>query len=129
MANERARELRKSLSDAERKLWNALRAKQLDGGRFRRQHPIGPYVVDFVCLERRLVVEVDGGQHTEDAHVAHDARRDQWLSGEGYRVLRVSTTDVYGNIAGVLDTIWGVLQELPSVRMSQDHPHQDRHGT
>jgi very-short-patch-repair endonuclease len=128
MANKRARELRTSMSDAERKLWHALRARQVDA-RFRRQHPIGRYVVDFVCLERRLVVEVDGGQHTDNAHIADDARRDQWLAAEGYRVLRVTTTDVYTNIAGVLDTIWAVLQELPSVRISQGHPHQQRHRT
>lgn len=118
MVNERARELRKSMSDAERQLWHALRAKQVDGARFRRQHPIGPYVADFVCLERRLVIEVDGGQHTDDAHMADDVRRDHWLASEGYRVLRVPTTEVYGNVAGVLDTIWAVLQELPSVQVS-----------
>jgi len=72
---------------------------------------------------------VDGGQHTDDAHMARDARRDQWLAAEGYRVVRVPTTEVHANIAGVLDTIWAVLRELPSVRMSQDHPHQDRHRT
>ena len=70
------------MSDAERKLWHALRARQIEGARFRRQHPIGRYVVDFVCLERRLVVEVDGGQHTEDDQVAHDVRRDRWLEAE-----------------------------------------------
>ena len=71
------------MSDAERKLWHSLRAKQIDGMRFRRQHPIGRYIVDFVCLERRLVVEVDGGQHTEDDQIAHDARRDRWLRDGG----------------------------------------------
>ena len=106
MANERARTLRKSMSDAERKLWRALRTRQLDGARFRRQHPIGRYVADFVCLERRLVVEVDGGQHTEDDQIARDARRDRWLVSEGYRVLRVPTIEVKANIAGVLDTSW-----------------------
>src|SRR5262245_27703885 len=111
MANERARALRKTMSDAERKLWHALHVGQVDGARFRRQHPIGRYVADFVCLERRLVVEVDGGQHTEDDQIAHDARRDHWLEAEGYRVLRVPTVDVYSNIAGVVDTIWAVLQE------------------
>ena len=129
MANERARTLRKSMSDAERRLWHALRGKQLDGARFRRQHPISRYVVDFVCLERRLVVEVDGGQHTDDAHAAHDARRDHWLAAEGYRVVRVPTTEVYGNIAGVLDTILALMQELPPVPMPRVHPHQDRHRT
>jgi very-short-patch-repair endonuclease len=94
MVNERARTLRKSMSSAERLLWRGLRSRQLDGARFRRQHPIGVYIVDFVCLERRLVIEVDGGQHTEDNHIVSDARRDRWLGGEGYRVMRVSTTDV-----------------------------------
>jgi len=126
MANERARALRKTMSDAERKLWHALRAGQIEGARFRRQHPIGGYVVDFVCLERRLVVEVDGGQHTEDEQVAHDARRDRWLESEGYRVLRVPTGEVYGNIAGVVDTIWAAVQEMPLVRRKR-HPHQERH--
>src|SRR5262245_60720308 len=125
MANERACTLRKSMSSAERLLWRGLRARQVDGARFRRQHPIGSYIVDFVCLERRLVVEVDGGQHTEDDHIASDARRDRWLGGEGYRVMRVSTTDVYSNLAGVLDTIWATLRGLPTAR----HPHQERHRT
>jgi very-short-patch-repair endonuclease len=106
MANERARELRKSMSDAERILWHRLRGKQIEGARFRRQHPIGTYIADFVCLERRLIVEVDGGQHTEDAHVARDARRDQWLQAEGYRVVRVATTEVRANLTGVLEMIW-----------------------
>jgi very-short-patch-repair endonuclease len=126
MANERARILRKSMSDAERKLWLALRASQLDGARFRRQHPIGRYIADFVCLERRLIVEVDGGQHTEDDRIVRDARRDRWLDGEGYRVLRVPTVEVHRNFAGVLDTIWGALQETPSIHGSR-HPHPERH--
>jgi len=128
MANERARTLRKTMSNAERRLWHALRARQLDGVRFRRQHPIGRYIVDFVCLERRLVVEVDGAQHAETNQIAHDARRDRWLEAEGYRVMRVPTAEVRGNIAGVLDTIWGTLQERPPVRANH-HPHQERHRT
>jgi very-short-patch-repair endonuclease len=62
-STKRARALRSNLTDAERKLWSALRRRALDGHRFRRQHPLGPYIVDFVCLEQRLIVEVDGGQH------------------------------------------------------------------
>ena len=128
MANARARTLRKSISSAERLLWRGLRGRQVDGARFRRQHPIGIYIVDFVCLERRLVVEVDGGQHTEDDHIVSDARRDRWLGSEGYRVMRVSTTDVYSNLAGVLDTIWAALRDLPPARAAR-HPHQERHRT
>ena len=126
VANERARALRKDMGDAERKLWRALRIRQLDGARFRRRHPIGRYIVDFACLERRLVIEVDGGQHTEDAQVIRDGRRDRWLEAEGYRVLRVPTIEVYGNITGVLDTIWGALQDVPLAGAAR-HPHQDRH--
>ena len=128
MPNERARNLRKSMSDGERKLWQALRARQVDGVRFRRQHPIGPYIVDFVCLERRLVVEVDGGHHTEDDQMAYDARRDRWLEAEGYRVMRIPNIYVFQNLMNVVDSIWGALQEQPDVRASR-HPHQERHRT
>jgi very-short-patch-repair endonuclease len=128
MANERARSLRKSMSDGERRLWHALRMRQIDGARFRRQHPIGRYIVDFVCLDRRLIVEVDGGHHTRDDQRAHDARRDAWLSAEGYRVLRVPAAEVFANIAGVIDTIWATLQEEPPMPAAS-HPHQDRHRT
>ena len=119
MANERARTLRKSMSDAEYKLWQELRLRQLDGMRFRRQHPIGPYIVDFVCLQKRLVVEVDGEQHTRHAQVAHDQRRDRWFAARGYRVMRFQTIEVYESLDGVADTIWGALQEMPPVRSPQ----------
>lgn len=100
------------MSKAERKLWNELRLRQLDGARFRRQHPIGHYIVDFVCLEKRLVVEVDGEQHTQRDHAAHDERRDRWLAVEGYRVMRFQTIEIYQNLPGVVYTIWGALQEI-----------------
>jgi very-short-patch-repair endonuclease len=128
MANARARSLRKSMSSAERKLWRGVRARRLDSARFRRQHPLGPFIVDFVCLEARLIIEVDGGQHTEDDHIASDACRDSWLVAEGHRVMRVSTTDVYTNLIGVLDTIWAALQETGPAR-GEHHPHQERHRT
>ena len=128
MASERARALRKRMSDGERKLWWALRERRMDGVRFRRQHPIGRYIADFVCLEKRLVVEVDGGHHTEDAQAAHDAERDRWLRSEGYRVLRIPTIEVSGNFNGVLDTIWAELQGLP-ITSRHRHPHQERHRT
>ncbi len=125
MANERARNLRKRMSDGERKLWHAMRAKQIDGLRFRRQHPIGAYIVDFVCLEKRLIVEVDGGHHTEEAQIAHDQRRDRWLAAEGYRIIRVPNMEVFSNISGVVDAICVELLAMPSVR-SEGHPHQAR---
>jgi very-short-patch-repair endonuclease len=84
------------------RLWSKLRRKQIDGHRFRRQVPIGPYIADFVCLERRLVIEVDGGQHSES--IADDARM-AWLEGQGFCVLRFWNNDVLGNTEGVLTVI------------------------
>ncbi len=125
MANQRARSLRKRMSDGERKLWHRLRANQVEGLRFRRQHPIGSYIVDFVCLEKLLIVEVDGGHHAEPEQIEHDRRRDHWLSTEGYRVVRIPSIDVFQNIDGVMDGIWAELQEMPSAR-AEGHPHQAR---
>ena len=95
-----AQRLRKSMTEAEKRLWSRLRRGEL-GVRFRRQQPIGPYVVDFYCAAARLVVEVDGGQHNE-LRKAHDSRRDSWLRDEGYTVLRFWNTDVLANTDGVL---------------------------
>nr|WP_082132299.1 endonuclease domain-containing protein [Luteimonas sp. FCS-9] len=93
-----ARRLRRDMTRAERALWRHLRMRQVEGARFRRQHPVGPYVVDFVCLARRLVIEVDGGQH---AGSASDAMRDAFLRMRGYRLLRFWNHDVLGNPEGV----------------------------
>ena len=103
MASPRARSLRKTPTDAEQKLWTVLRRQQIEGHRFRRQHPIGVYVVDFVCLAEKLVVEVDGGQHAENIHA--DAKRTAWLELRGYRVLRFWNNDVLRNTGGVVETI------------------------
>ena len=87
MASEFARHLRKNMTDTERFVWDRLRYRQLGGHKFRRQHPLGPFTVDFVCLERKLVIELDGGQHAERAE--EDARRTAWLTERGYRVFRL----------------------------------------
>ncbi len=79
-----ARRLRRDSTNAELRLWNRLRARSIDGHKFVRQQSIGPYLVDFVCREKRLVVEADGGQHSENAR---DRVRDQWLRAHNYRVL------------------------------------------
>jgi very-short-patch-repair endonuclease len=81
-----ARKLRKNLTETEQYVWQRLRNKQLNGHRFRRQLMMGSYVVDFVCCEKRLIVELDGGQHAENQE--YDAARDEWLKSVGYRVLR-----------------------------------------
>jgi very-short-patch-repair endonuclease len=103
-----ARKLRSNPTDAETRLWSRLRHKQIDGHRFRRQVPPGPYVADFVCLDARLVVEVDGGQHAERA--AQDTSRTAWLEAQGFRVLRFWNNDVLQNLDGVLQEIHAVLR-------------------
>jgi very-short-patch-repair endonuclease len=103
-----ARILRRDATLAERRLWQQLRFRQIDGHRFRRQAPIGRFVVDFVCFEQRLIIEVDGGQHAERAQ--EDAKRTRWLEGEGFRVLRVWNSDVLQNTEGVVEFIRGALR-------------------
>jgi very-short-patch-repair endonuclease len=99
---DRVRQLRRNATDAEMKLWFAVRDRRLAGFKFVRQKSIGPYVVDFLCRDRKVIVEVDGGQHAESAH---DQVRDAYLASEGYSVLRFWNSDVLGNIDGVLQTI------------------------
>ena len=98
--------LRRDATDAERRLWSALRDRRLEGYRFRRQYPIGPYIADFACTRDQLIVEADGGQHAENQA---DERRTAWLEKHGWRVLRFWNNDVLTNTEGVIDTI---LKEL-----------------
>ena len=98
-----ARKLRRSSTDVERKLWHRIRDKQIEGFRFRRQRPIGKFIVDFICLDARLIVELDGGQHAEV--VAYDERRKAFLESLGYRVLRFWNSDVLENMEGVLERV------------------------
>ncbi|MCC8947904.1 DUF559 domain-containing protein [Bradyrhizobium sp. Arg62] len=106
----RARKLRNASTDAEGTLWYRLRARRLNGYKFVRQEPIGPYIVDFICRERRLVIEVDGGQHADSQP---DALRDKWLVDHNYRVLRFWNNEVSSNLVGVLETILTALAEAP----------------
>ncbi|MBB5753558.1 endonuclease domain-containing protein [Prosthecomicrobium pneumaticum] len=99
-----AKRLRSEMTDAERAVWNLVRAHRLNGLGFRRQVPIGSYVVDFCCHEARLVLEIDGSQHAEDEAV-RDAVRTRSLEEEGYRVIRFWNADVLRNIGGVAETI------------------------
>ena len=97
-----ARRLRANQTNAEAVLWNRIRNRQIDGHKLARQIPIGRYICDFVCREKRVVIEVDGGQHNDSAE---DVVRDRYLIAEGYRVLRFWNNDVLGNLEGVLTTI------------------------
>ena len=95
-----AKQLRSNATEAEKLLWKHLRAKRFEGFKFKRQKPIGRYIVDFVCLEKRLVIEVDGGQHMDDE--TKDTSRTEWIEQQGYRVMRFWNNDVLSNIEGVL---------------------------
>ncbi len=100
----RARELRNNATDAERALWHQLRLWQLEGYKFRRQQPLGRFIVDFVCLEKRVVIELDGGQHAE---------RDAWLRAEGFEVLRFWNNEVLKSIEGIKEEILKTLKNTP----------------
>jgi very-short-patch-repair endonuclease len=110
-----AQELRRNPTEAELLLWAELRG-QLLGAKFRRQVPIGSYIVDFACLRRRLVIELDGGQHLESAA---DAERDRWLRAKGFLVLRFWNHDVLRNLRGVLETISGHLGTTEGTALSR----------
>ena len=108
---DRARRLRADATDAERKLWAALRGRRQGGPKFRRQVPIDRYFADFACFEARLIVELDGGQHADQAD--YDARRTETLNACGWRVIRFWNTDVIENLDGVVETILAELR-LPA---------------
>ncbi len=106
-----AKRLRTDSTDVERLLWSRLRAHRLLGWKFKRQQPIGRYIVDFVCFDAKLVIELDGGQHADTSDT--DATRDAWLDCQGLRVLRFWNNDVLSNLDGVLATIAAHLPPSP----------------
>jgi very-short-patch-repair endonuclease len=108
---QRARELRNKPTEVERFLWRHLRLRQIDGYKFRRQRPIGKYIVDFVCLEKFLVIEVDGGQH--DGENFYDTERDSWLRSQGFTVLRFWNHEVLSGTEEVLAVIQKALSTPP----------------
>ena len=107
----KARKLRRTSTEPERLLWAHLRNRHLGGHRFVRQHPVGPYFADFLCREQKLVIELDGGQHSDSAY---DTARDRFLNRAGYSVLRYWNNDVARNLSGVLETLQLVLEGRPS---------------
>lgn len=107
MDKARARELRKNMTDAERTLWRYLRLRQFSGNKFRRQQPIGKYIVDFVCFENKLIIEVDGGQHSEQ--IVYDLERSTWLEGQGFRILRFWDSQVLKETEAVKEKIFEAL--------------------
>jgi very-short-patch-repair endonuclease len=110
---ERARQLRSNTTEPEQLLWRALKRIPVYGSHFRRQVPVGPYVADFACLKARLLIELDGGHHSQDGIAARDETRTRWLASEGYRVTRFWNAELTENMGGVLDTIYAALYGSP----------------
>ena len=107
-----AKALRSRQTEAEQRLWYHLRAHRFLGLKFKRQKPLGRYIVDFVCLEQRLIIEIDGGQHSEQ--LRYDQRRDTWLRSQGYTVLRFWNNDVMQQLGSVLEKIRCALPSPPT---------------
>jgi very-short-patch-repair endonuclease len=119
-----AREMRRQPTEPEKRLWRQLSNRQLSGFKFRRQAVIGPFIVDFLCPQKALVVEVDGETHID---AGADARRDAALASMGFRVLRVTNDDVFGNMDGVLVAILNALEAAPD-RWDNPHPNPSPEG-
>ena len=120
-SNNLQRTLRKKMTDAEQALWHILRGRQVSGFKFRRQHPFGDYILDFVCLENRLVIEVDGGQHADQKE--NDEVRTQRLQQGGFHVVRFWNNEVLREIDAVKEKIWITVGAL-GLEL-QTHPHPD----
>ncbi|MFO1247581.1 MAG: endonuclease domain-containing protein [Alphaproteobacteria bacterium] len=111
-----ARQLRRAQTDAERKLWSALRSRQFAGFKFRRQQPVGPYIADFACFEARLIIELDGDQHGTDQGSAYDRARTRFLERDGFQVLRFPNRDIFLDFDRVQDVIAHSLSRRPLTR-------------
>jgi len=111
MPNERARHLRKNMTDTERFVWHRLRKRQLAHFKFRRQMPLGPFIIDFISLERRVILELDGGQHAELAEA--DQKRTEWLKEQGFRVLRFWNHEVWKDWDAIEQVLWEALEAGP----------------
>ena len=119
----KAQRLRRELTYAERKLWSLLRNRQLEGAKFRRQQPIGPFIADFVCQERRLIVEADGGQHADSRA---DERRTAFLESKGCRILRFWNNDILKNMDGVAQVIADALSTPHPAQAAPESPSPSR---
>jgi len=108
-----AKDLRKRITETELLLWQHLRAKRFEGLKFRRQQPIGKYIVDFVCFEKKIIIELDGGQHVLQKEKQKDIGRDQWFETQGYKILRFWDDEVLTKTQAVLDAIWAHFLDHP----------------
>jgi very-short-patch-repair endonuclease len=108
-----AKDLRKRLTATEQHLWKHLRGKQFEGLKFKRQQPVGKYIVDFMCFEKKIIIELDGGQHMQLLEKQKDGERDAWFEAQGYTILRFWDNEVLMNTRGVLEVISTYCQEHP----------------
>ena len=108
---ERARSLRRDQTDSERKLWGLLHSRRLDDAKFRRQHPIGNFIVDFCCIRAKLIVELDGDQHAQPDQVAYDERRTEYLRSQGFRVIRFWNHEILHDTEMTVERIYQALAE------------------
>ena len=115
-----ARQLRQDQTTAERHLWNKLRNRQLDNWKFKRQVPRRHYIVDFLCAEAKLIIELDGAQHAGDEAIQYDAKRTAYLQASGYHVIRIWNNEVLEDVESVLNTIWNKLQDTSN---QKQRPH------
>jgi very-short-patch-repair endonuclease len=118
LTSKRAKALRRALTQPELMLWTRLKRRWPDMPVFRNQHPLGPYILDFFCPAARLAVEIDGATHSEDAQIAHDRRRDDWLRRQGVAVMRVPASSVFENADQVADGARLLADELITARTS-----------
>jgi very-short-patch-repair endonuclease len=126
------RALRTNMTDAEQALWKALRSRQFSDHKFRRQHPFGDYILDFVCLSNNLVIEVDGGQHCSQTE--YDETRTKLLQSAGFHVLRFWNNEVFEEFEAVKEKIWMTIQELrphplPDPPLEREGEKQKNNGT
>ena len=110
-----ARNLRKNSTIQERRLWNLLKNRQFHNLKFKRQQPIGDYIVDFICKEAKIIIEIDGGQHNEPENIEYDKTRTEYLNNLGYKVIRFWNNEIYENIEGV------VLRLKEEINPHQEH--------
>jgi len=115
---ELGRKLRHDETPAERVLWQRIRDRQIEGIKFRRQQPIGDYIVDFMSCDRKLIIEIDGGQHNEDLALGQDEIRTRWLTNRGYHLMRFWNNEVLGNLDGVMARIQEEISKSPSPFLS-----------
>ena len=105
---ELARTLRKNSTPQERKMWSILRNHKFYGLEFKRQYPVGGYIVDFICREKHIIIEIDGGQHNEEVNIESDSKRTEYLNSRGYKVYRFWNNDIDNNIEGVYQALFKI---------------------